>query len=43
MFEWEESTFLGLKSLYQRLLTKPKERRAAEVRAKLKDRRQQLF
>lgn len=43
MLEWEESTFLGLKSLYQRLLTKPKERRAAEVRAELKDRRQQLF
>lgn len=43
MFEWEESTFLGLKSLYQRLLIKPKERRAAEVRAELKDRRQQLF
>ena len=43
MFEWEESTFLGLKSLYQRFLTKPKERRAAEVRAELKDRRQRLF
>ena len=43
MFEWEESTFLGLKSLYQRLLTKPRERRAAEVRAELRDRRQELF
>jgi nitric oxide reductase NorD protein len=43
MFEWEESTFLGLKSLYQRLLTKPKELRAAAVRAELRDRRQQLF
>jgi nitric oxide reductase NorD protein len=43
MFEWEESTFLGIKSLYKRLRVKPKERRAAEVRAELKDRRQQLF
>ncbi len=43
MFEWEESTFLGMKSLYQRVLSKPRERRAAAVRAELKDRRQHLF
>lgn len=43
MFEWEEGTFLGLKSLYQRWVKNPKERRVAEVRAELKDRRQALF
>gem|GEM_PF-4325652 len=25
MFEWEESTFLGLKSLYRRFVTKPEQ------------------
>jgi len=43
MFEWEESTFLGLKALYQRAVTRPQERRAAAVRAHLKDHRQRLF
>lgn len=43
MFEWEESTFLGLKALYQRLVKRPQERRAASVRANLKDHRQRLF
>lgn len=34
MFEWEESTFLGLKSLYQRFVTRPqrREQEAREVR-----------
>lgn len=43
MFEWEENTFLGLKALYQRAITRPRERRAAAVRACLKDHRQRLF
>jgi nitric oxide reductase NorD protein len=43
MFEWEESTFLGLKALYQRVVTRPQERRASTVRTYLKEHRQRLF
>lgn len=43
MLEWEEYTFLGLKSFYQRLVTRPKERAAAAVRVALEDHRQRLF
>lgn len=35
MFEWEESTFLGLKSLYQRFVTSPKKREEVARRASL--------
>jgi len=43
MLEWEEYTFLGLKSFYQRLVTRPRERVAAAVRVSLEDHRQRLF
>lgn len=43
MFEWEESTFLGIKALYQRAVTKPREQRASQVRVELSDHRQRLF
>lgn len=43
MLEWEEGTFLGIKALYQRAITRPRERLAASVRIELKDHRQRLF
>lgn len=43
MFEWEESTFLGLKNLYQRLVTKPVEREQASRQATLADTRGSLI
>jgi len=42
MFEWEESTFLGLKSLYQRFVTKPQQRELADRQATLSDHRATL-
>ncbi len=43
MFEWEESTFLGLKSLYERWVTKPQQREQAEREARLADHRGALM
>lgn len=43
MFEWEEHTFLGIKSLYERFVSHPKKRAAEAVRAQLSDHRQRLF
>ncbi|MBL4575543.1 MAG: VWA domain-containing protein [Opitutaceae bacterium] len=43
MFEWEESTFLGLKSLYQRFLTAPKQREIETRQASLSDHRTTLI
>ena len=43
MFEWEESTFLGLKSLYERWVTKPKQRELEERGARLADHRLALL
>ena len=42
MFEWEESTFLGLKSLYQRFVTKPQQREREARQANLSDHRSEL-
>ncbi|YCM46491.1 VWA domain-containing protein [Verrucomicrobiaceae bacterium 227] len=42
MFEWEESTFLGLKSLYQRFLVNPTLRDQEARRASLVDHRSSL-
>jgi len=42
MFEWEEGTFLGLKSLYQRFLVKPKLREQEARQASLSEHRQSL-
>ncbi len=42
MFEWEESTFLGLKSLYQRFITKPQQRELEDRQASLSDHRATL-
>lgn len=42
MFEWEESTFLGLKALYQRLVTRPQERDRTAREARLFDHRGSL-
>jgi nitric oxide reductase NorD protein len=39
VFEWEESTFLGLKALYQRLVTRPRERERAARQARLAEHR----
>lgn len=39
MFEWEESTFLGLKSLYRRWVTKPRQQEIADRQATLKEHR----
>jgi nitric oxide reductase NorD protein len=39
MFEWEESTFLGFKSLYQRFVTKPRQREREARRVNLSDHR----
>lgn len=43
MFEWEESTFLGLKSLYQRWVTKPQQQEIASRQATLKEHRGSLI
>ena len=43
MFEWEESTFLGLKKLYQRFITKPIEQEQAARQASLADHRGALI
>ena len=43
MFEWEESTFLGLKSLYQRWVTKPEQQELESRQALLKDHRGTLI
>lgn len=43
MFEWEESTFLGFKSLYERFVTKPKHREAIQREARLADHRASLM
>lgn len=43
MFEWEESTFLGLKSLYQRFVTKPEQQQIAARQATLKEHRGSLI
>ena len=43
MFEWEESTFLGLKSLYRRFLVNPKLRDIEARRASLADHRSSLI
>ncbi|MCP5537113.1 MAG: VWA domain-containing protein [Akkermansiaceae bacterium] len=43
MFEWEESTFLGLKSLYQRFVTKPQQREIEDRQAGLSDHRGSLI
>lgn len=42
MFEWEESTFLGIKKLYQRLVTKPQQREREARQASLADHRASL-
>lgn len=42
MFEWEESTFLGLKSLYQRFLVNPRQRELESREARLSDHRSTL-
>ena len=43
MFEWEESTFLGLKSIYQRFVTKPQQREREARQASLTDHRSSLL
>ncbi|MGJ8642852.1 MAG: nitric oxide reductase activation protein NorD [Luteolibacter sp.] len=43
MFEWEESTFLGLKSLYQRFVTKPEQQQIESRQATLKEHRGSLI
>lgn len=43
MFEWEESTFLGLKSLYQRWVMKPQQREQEAREARLGDHRTALL
>lgn len=43
MFEWEENVFVGMKALYQRVFTRPKERQLAAVRATLKEHRGSLL
>lgn len=42
MFEWEESTFLGLKSLYQRFFVKPQQREREARQSTLADHRTSL-
>lgn len=42
MFEWEESTFLGLKALYQRFVVKPQQREREARQATLADHRTSL-
>jgi nitric oxide reductase activation protein len=43
MFEWEESTFLGLKRLYQRWVTKPQQQEIESRQATLKEHRGSLI
>jgi hypothetical protein len=43
MLDWEENVFVGLKALYQRVFTQPKERQQAAVRATLKEHRGALL
>jgi len=43
MFEWEESTFLGLKSLYQRFIIRPQQREEVGREARLADHRPALM
>ncbi|MFV0338869.1 MAG: nitric oxide reductase activation protein NorD [Chthoniobacterales bacterium] len=43
MLEWEEHTFLGLKSLYERFIIRPQEKAIAAVRVSLAPHRQRLF
>ncbi len=43
MIDWEENVFIGLKALYQRVFTRPKERQQAAVRATLKEHRGSLL
>lgn len=43
MFEWEESTFLGLKSLYQRFITNPIDQQQQARQATLADSRGSLI
>lgn len=43
MFEWEESTFLGLKSLYERWVTKPRQREVEARQFRLADHRSSLL
>jgi nitric oxide reductase NorD protein len=42
MLDWEESVFVGLKKLYQRVFTRPVERQRLAVRATLAERRGRL-
>lgn len=43
MFEWEESTFLGLKSLYQRFISRPEQQEIESRQAMLKEHRGSLI
>ncbi len=43
MWEWEESTFLGLKSLYQRFVSKPKQAKKEARQSLLTDHRAKLL
>jgi nitric oxide reductase NorD protein len=43
MFEWEESTFVGLKALYRRLVTDPQRQELETRQARLKDHRGSLL
>ena len=43
MFEWEESTFLGLKALYRRFVTNPERQEIESRQALLKDHRSTLI
>lgn len=43
MLDWEESVFVGLKKLYERVVKKPRERQRAMVRATLAARRPRLL
>lgn len=43
MLDWEEHTFVGLRSLYRLVFTRPAERRRAAVRAQLNGQRNQLL
>ena len=43
LLDWEENIFLGLKSLYQRFIERPRHREITAVRARLDPLRQELF
>ena len=43
MWEWEESTFLGLKSLYQRFVSKPKQAKKESRQSSLSEHRSKLL